>query len=250
MAVILPLEVSITAPSLAAGLSGTNGAFKVVRPPNRNARKRLTIQINRPDQRSVVTPRKRTRHDWFWEDAKTARSAADPARAPGLAKTAAGRIVGPAHHKVISRVAASYNAELSAAAARAGVSEALLAAVVAAESAGDPRAVSPAGAQGLAQLMPGTAKRFGVADPFNPAEALRGSADYLSFLLNLFDEDVLLALAGYNAGEGAVSRHNGVPPFAETRDYVPIVLGYYDIALSLCAARPAGHRDRCDLSPR
>ncbi|MEO0360412.1 MAG: lytic transglycosylase domain-containing protein [Pseudomonadota bacterium] len=232
-------------------MSGQKGAFKVVKPPSRNARKRLTIQINRTDARKSVipsAPRKRTRHDWFWDAARIARAAADPDRAEPLAAVAALRIAGPAERKVLTRVAGSYGVELQAAARRAGVSEALLAAVVAAESRGNAKAVSHAGAQGLAQLMPATAARFGVSDPFDPGQNLRGSADYLSFLLKLFDEDVLLALAGYNAGEGAVNRHDGVPPFAETRDYVPIVLSYYDIALGMCAARPTGHRDPCSFA--
>ena len=100
----------------------------------------------------------------------------------------------------------------------------LLAAVARVESAFNPRAVSPAGAQGLLQLMPPTAARFGVTDAFDPAQNVRGGAEYLDWLLARFDDRVDLALAGYNAGENAVDRYDGIPPYRETRHYVIRVL--------------------------
>jgi len=100
-------------------------------------------------------------------------------------------------------------------------------AVIAAESAFDARAVSRRGAQGLMQLMPETATRFGVRDPFNPAENIRGGASYLRWLLEHFGGDVSLALAAYNAGEAAVGFYGGVPPFPETLDYVERVQRFY-----------------------
>ncbi|MBF0255136.1 MAG: lytic transglycosylase domain-containing protein [Gammaproteobacteria bacterium] len=104
----------------------------------------------------------------------------------------------------------------------------LLHAVVMAESAYDPQAESSAGAQGLMQLMPGTAKRYGVADSFDPQQNISGGAKYLRDLLKMFDFDLNLALAGYNAGENAVIRHgNSIPPYEETQNYVKKVLGYY-----------------------
>lgn len=106
-----------------------------------------------------------------------------------------------------------------------GLSPQLLHAVIAVESAYDPRAVSPKGAQGLMQLMPATARRFGVKDPFDPQDNVRGGAQYLKVLLAQFNGDLQLTLAAYNAGENAVVRHgNRVPPFAETRRYVPKVI--------------------------
>lgn len=101
--------------------------------------------------------------------------------------------------------------------------------MVTVESAYDPRAVSPKGATGLMQLMPDTAKRFGVTDRTDPLENLRGGARYLNVLMAMFDNNLRLVIAAYNAGEGAVMRNgNRIPPYPETRAYVPRVLHYYE----------------------
>jgi hypothetical protein len=92
--------------------------------------------------------------------------------------------------------------------------------VIQVESNYDPYAVSPKGALGLMQLIPSTARRFGVSDVFDPADNIQGGARYLKYLLDLYKGDKGLALAAYNAGEGAVSRYGGVPPFPETWNYV------------------------------
>jgi soluble lytic murein transglycosylase-like protein len=96
----------------------------------------------------------------------------------------------------------------------------LVLAVIEVESNFNPKARSHKHAQGLMQLIPETAKRFGVADPYDPDDNVRGGMAYLRWLLDHFDGDLTLALAGYNAGEGAVQRHGGVPPYKETRNYV------------------------------
>ncbi len=118
--------------------------------------------------------------------------------------------------------------ELAAAAARRhGLDPDLVMAVVSVESGFRPQAVSPKGAQGLMQLMPRTASSLGVADAFDPAQNLDGGARHLGQLLTLYGGDLTRALAAYNAGEGAVDRHGGVPPYRETRAYVKKVLERY-----------------------
>ena len=110
-----------------------------------------------------------------------------------------------------------------------GLDPRLMHAVIGAESAYDPAAVSNKGAMGLMQLMPDTARRFGVEDPFDPTANMHGGARYLRWLMDRFQNDLELVLAAYNAGEGAVERYgNAIPPYAETRTYVARVLDYYN----------------------
>jgi soluble lytic murein transglycosylase-like protein len=113
-------------------------------------------------------------------------------------------------------------------ASRYRLPKSLLHAVITAESAYDPNAISRAGAVGLMQLMPETAKRYGVSNRRNPSDNVNGGTRYLRDLLKMFNNNVVLALAAYNAGEGAVKRHgNKVPPYKETRNYVKKVIAYY-----------------------
>jgi len=113
------------------------------------------------------------------------------------------------------------------AAERHSLDPALVMAVVGVESGFQAQAVSSKGAQGLMQLMPRTAREMGVADAFDPAANLDGGSRYLSSLVARYEGDLTRALAAYNAGMGAVARHGGVPPYAETRRYVQKVLGRY-----------------------
>lgn len=123
-----------------------------------------------------------------------------------------------------SRVSGVPFADLfNAAGAQHGVDPVLLAAMARTESSFDPSAVSPAGAQGLMQLMPGTAKGLGVTDPFDPVQSVQGAAQLMRDLLDRFGR-VDHALAGYNAGPGAVLRYDGIPPYAETQGYVSKIL--------------------------
>jgi len=116
-----------------------------------------------------------------------------------------------------------YGAEITAAAQRNGLDPALLAGLIKQESGFNPNAGSPAGAQGLCQLMPGTARGLGVTDLHDPAQSIEGGAKYLAQQLKTFNGDVARALAAYNAGPGAVQRYGGVPPYAETQNYVRAV---------------------------
>jgi peptidoglycan DL-endopeptidase CwlO len=116
-----------------------------------------------------------------------------------------------------------YAADFAAASARTGVPASLLSAVAKQESGYDPTAVSKAGAEGIMQLMPGTASSLGVSDPMDPAQSINGGADYLRTLLDRFG-DTSTALAAYNAGPGAVLKYGGVPPYPETQKYVANIL--------------------------
>lgn len=151
-----------------------------------------------------------------------------PAAAPGAGGTVAVAAVAAEAPSATgaSAVAGPYGSLFTAAGRRHGVDPALLSAVAKAESGYNPRAVSPAGAQGLMQLMPGTARSLG-AQAFEPASAVDGAARLLSDLLDTFDGRVDLALAGYNAGPGAVRKYGGIPPYTETQNYVRRVTGYW-----------------------
>ena len=115
---------------------------------------------------------------------------------------------------------AAYRDEIAAAARRHGVDEAIVRAIIHAESAFNPNALSRVGAQGLMQLMPATARRFGVTNAFDASQNIGGGVQYLAWLLKRFDGNLTLAAAGYNAGEGAVAKYKGVPPYSETQRYV------------------------------
>jgi soluble lytic murein transglycosylase-like protein len=124
--------------------------------------------------------------------------------------------------------AAQYDSIIERAATSAAVEANLLRAVIVVESGFNSRAVSKRGAVGLMQLMPATASRFGVSNPYDPKQNVHAGARYLKFLMNRFGQNVRLALAAYNAGEDAVDRNGGqIPPFAETMAYVPKVLKIY-----------------------
>jgi soluble lytic murein transglycosylase-like protein len=119
----------------------------------------------------------------------------------------------------------AFDAQINAAAASNGIDPALLKGLVSQESGFNPSARSGAGAVGLTQLMPGTASALGVTNPLDPAQSLQGGAKYLREQLDRFGGDETLALAAYNAGPGAVQKYGGVPPYAETQNYVTSVMG-------------------------
>ena len=121
---------------------------------------------------------------------------------------------------------AKFGPAIDAAASRNGIDPSLLRALIKQESGFDPNARSPAGAVGLTQLMPGTAASLGVRNPADPTQSIEGGARYLRQQLDRFGGDTAKALAAYNAGPGAVERYGGVPPYAETRNYVRRVLAY------------------------
>ena len=131
-----------------------------------------------------------------------------------------------------------YVTEIKDASGRYGVPERLVQAVIRVESAFNPRAVSIKGAQGLMQLMPQTASMLGVRNSFDPQQNIDGGVRHLRGLIDRFGSDLPMALAAYNAGEKAVVTYRGIPPFAETRDYVTRVLYYYDGSTNGLAGAP------------
>lgn len=161
------------------------------------------------------------------EPIRSARRAQPPriGNAKSITQTQAGRL---AHYApIIEGCARKYNVPVE-----------LICGVILQESGGNPRAVSHAGARGLMQLMPGTARRFGVTNSFDPAQNIEGGTKYLRFLLDRFKGDLPLAVAAYNSGEGNVEKYgNKIPPFKETQAYVPNVLGYTQTMIDIFYAR-------------
>jgi soluble lytic murein transglycosylase-like protein len=183
--------------------------------------------------------------EWFWGSVSTELSESGPANmARALAALDSGEGAAP-RLQSLQDIAARYGRDILGATVGTDVSPALVVALIAVESSGRAAAESAAGAQGLMQLIPDTAARFGVDDPTDPAQNIKGGVAYLAWLLKHFDRDPILALAGYNAGENAVTKHGGVPPFAETRAYVPKVLSAWRVARGLCLTPPELVTDGC-----
>ncbi len=226
---------------------GDRSAMTIMRTPEPGQRKRIRPPgaSARAQSRPLSRP---PSHAWFWEQVRTDAAAAGPGRwAAALASLHARRAGGGAlfSESRLRDIKGKFETQIAAAARAHGVSEVLLLAVITVESAGRPEAASPKGAQGLMQLIPATARRFGVADSFDPAQNILGGAAYLDWLLRNFGEDAILALAGYNAGEGAVARHDGVPPYSETRDYVVKVFDALAAAQGLCRTPADTPRRAC-----
>jgi soluble lytic murein transglycosylase-like protein len=179
------------------------------------------------------------------ERAADARAEERPAKA-----TAEERPAQAAAEDAVSQGAATpFAAEIDAAAARHRIDPALLRGLIRQESGFDPRATSPAGAQGLCQLMPATARGLGVDDPLDPEQSIEGGATYLRQQLDRYGGDERLALAAYNAGPGNVDKYGGVPPFEETQGYVRRVLAYAEEYRRAAPAEAAAHDAPEDPAP-
>lgn len=233
---------------------------KRVKPPAANATKRITIQIDPTVQQQAkpmtLEPRGEdigqsgvtgARYDWFWSEVSPELAGSGPGRLEVALRTLARskQPVPVPRLQEMQAVAQARGIDILRATIGTNVSPALVLAVMIVESGGRADAVSGAGAQGLMQLMPDTATRFGVTDSLEPVQSIVGGVKYLDWLMGKFDRDPVLVLAGYNAGEGSVQTHQGVPPFAETRDYVPKVLAAFQIARGLCLTPPELVTDGC-----
>ncbi len=252
---------------------GAGFGFKRIKVGEIAVGKRITVQIDPAEQARVLQALSRAqskpvstpqaalgpvapappakalaRYDWFWQAVAPERdqvsgqfdlALAQLARGPEGAQVAAPRL------QQMQALAQRYGTEILKATIGTQVSPALVLAVIGIESAGETTAESQAGAQGLMQLMPATAARFGVRDALDAVQNIQGGVAYLDFLMRSFDRDPVMVLAAYNAGEGAVAANNGVPPFAETRDYVPKVLAAWQVAQGLCLTPPELVTDPC-----
>jgi hypothetical protein len=185
---------------------------------------------------------------WFWDKVPPGLGAAadrfDIALA-SLSQGPGGSGVRAPRLQHMQEVADEFGKDILRATLDTNVSPALVLAVIGIESAGQSDAVSSAGAVGLMQLIPATAERFGVSDSKDPIQNIKGGVAYLDWLLKEFDNDPVMVLAAYNAGEGAVRNNGGVPPYAETRDYVPKVLAAWQVAQGLCVSPPMLVTDPC-----
>jgi len=232
---------------------------KRVKPPKSGGGKRITIQIDSATQAQPSTaevalaPSGTVNRDtpgqygWFWDKISPEAASAGPGRLQTAISVLAGatsKVPAPRLQQM-QDIARNNGIDILRSTVGTQVSPALVLAVITIESAGKPDAESKAGAQGLMQLMPATAERFGVEDSLKPTQNISGGVKYLNWLMEEFDHDPILVLAGYNAGEGSVRKHQGVPPFAETRDYVPKVLAAFQVAKGLCQTPPELITDGC-----
>lgn len=256
--VLLPLMAALigAAPLAAEGPKPfPEFSAKRIKPPSGNGAKRITIQIDPAAQvaaPAVSAPAQVATvpvgsYGWFWDAVSPASSDAGGGRLQSAMSALAGadrKVPAPRlqHMQDIARINGK-GILLSTIGTQ--VSPALVLAIITVESAGKADAVSGAGAEGLMQLMPATAARFGVGDSFDAKQNILGGVKYLDWLMKEFDRDPILVLAGYNAGEGSVRKHAGVPPFAETRDYVPKVLAAFQVAKGLCLNPPELVSDGC-----
>ena len=241
--------------------------FKRVQVPSGNSGNRITVQIDpnaprlgpvysdpepEPEPAAVggaIALPQPSGLEWFWTTVPTKLAEQGPVRfqmaMSQLNNPPSGQGVPSPRLQSLQNIASAHGRSILIETVGTSVSPALVLAVISVESAGRTDAVSTAGATGLMQLMPATAARFGVTDRTDAAQNIKGGVAYLEWLLDHFDNDPLLALAGYNAGEGNVRRYEGVPPFAETRAYVPKVLAAWQVAKGLCQTPPELITDAC-----
>ena len=231
---------------------------KRVKPPKPGSTNRINVFIDPPAEKppvpavvatasGAIAPIAPGSYDWFWEKISPDAALAGPGRLEMAMTTLAAardKVAAPRMQQM-QDIARANGVDILRSTIGTKVSPALVLAVISVESSGRVDAVSRAGAQGLMQLMPDTASRFGVTDSLVATQNIAGGVKYLDWLMGEFDSDPILVLAGYNSGEGSVRKHAGVPPFPETRDYVPKVLAAFQVAKGLCQTPPELISDGC-----
>lgn len=252
----------------AVAQDGSAGA-KRVKPPKAGVTQRINVQIAPRDNPAVPPLPSRSAapvttavpvaapaspsssYDWYWDHVSAGLGQTGPGRVieamAALGKGPGGKTVLGPRLQTLQDISDRHAQDILLATVGTQVSPALALAVISVESAGRADAVSSAGAQGLMQLMPATAERFGVTDSFDPTQNIKGGVAFLDFLMEKFGGDPVLVLAGYNAGENSIAKNDGVPPYAETRDYVPKVLAAFKTARGLCVTPPQLASDGCVL---
>ena len=267
-AVLLLSSVSPAAVVAQEASSFPEFSAKRVKPPKAGATKRINVQIAPranpavapppvsnavPVAAATATPKTPAagdaRYAWYWNVVSSGLEDTGPHRLdPALVALRSGpegAAVSAPRLQDIQDIAARHGTDLLRHSVGTDVSPALALAVMVVESGGRVDAVSSAGAQGLMQLMPATAERFGVSNAMDASDNIKGGIAFLDFLMKKFEGDPILVLAGYNAGENSIGSNDGVPPFVETRDYVPKVLAAYETARGLCRTQPMLLSDGC-----
>ena len=247
-------------------------APKRVVPPKPGTKRFITIQIDPAEQKRELAalakapwqpvtkvapgkdagapsaPRGRAKYAWYWNKVSPRledRAGRFEAAIAALSQGPKGKAVHAPRLADLAKIAQAHGTEILKATIGTEVSPALVLAMISVESGGNHAAVSHAGAVGLMQLIPATAARFDVADSKDPAQNISGGVTYLNWLMKEFNRDPLMVIAAYNSGENNVKKNDGVPPFAETRDYVPKVLAAWSVARGLCATPPELVSDGC-----
>ncbi|WP_284163565.1 lytic transglycosylase domain-containing protein [Frigidibacter sp. SD6-1] len=269
------LSYAQSAPAAAAPEPYPSFTFKRISAPKAGTTKRITVQIDPAEQAARLAapvlpppenpiPRGGADPDlkplpampgvplgsyaWFWD--RVSPNLGEGAGRFSLALHSLtqgpdGATVAAPRLQALQNIAEAHGTDILKATIDKQVSPALVLAVISVESAGRVDAVSSAGAQGLMQLIPATADRFGVADAKDPVQNIAGGVAYLDWLMREFGGDPLMVLAAYNAGENSVKGAGGVPNYAETRDYVPKVLAAWAVARGLCVTPPELVSDGC-----
>jgi soluble lytic murein transglycosylase-like protein len=265
----LPARADMSAPT------GSHWQAKRLVPPKPGTKRFITIQIDPVEQKRELAamanapwqpltkpsadtdpksstgpsaPKGRAKYSWYWKMISPKiedRAGRFDSAVAALSQGPKGVGVNAPRLADLAQIARAHGRDILKATIGTEVSPALVLAMISVESGGNHAAVSHAGAVGLMQLIPATADRFDVADSKDPAQNISGGVTYLDWLMKEFDRDPLMVIAAYNSGENNVKKNDGVPPFAETRDYVPKVLAAWAVARGLCMTPPQLVSDGC-----